>query len=319
MRRECTSEENAILKECGADILTYPGMYKSSRYLPGNQFWVNGGTVLNYLNYNKEDAFLTIAEDDLKDEMGNRCCIKFPVPGDLDIEQGERILLVYTDTDAYIPLRVTERTQSMISMQNPDYFDEVDWDKTVKIPHPAILELDKKPRPLNEQDVETFKQKCNNTKDIKAKNWVGVILSSLLFFMLFALLFVFMVGSFITSPVMAIVAAVVTLAAWGGSTVLFAKVVFSGKTRGLNKMHYKQKVMYLDIREAYSMRINGVKIKNREICVYEYENGELKYSVYLVNNNVFLPKDIPYGKVIYRYSKREKISEYGLNYFASVE
>lgn len=313
MRRECTEEENRLVKDCVADILTYPAIVTRTAYLPGNEFFVNGGTIINYVNYNRDDAYLTIAEDNFRDPMGNICCIQYPVPTNLNVTVGERVILVYSDTGAYIPLKVTERTKSLIPMQNPDYFESVDWNRTVKLPHPAVLDLDKNARPSNEKDMANI-IRVGKSKNDKRLN-IAIVLLSVLILFIFALIFIFSVGSFITSPLMAVVIGVLLLGAWIALTIVIAKGLRSGKTRGLKKLHYKKKVLFLNLRDVSLVRLDGIKIKSKQISVYEYKDGELKIEDYTVNNTVFLPKDIPYGSVVYKYTKGMESSELGLNYF----
>lgn len=260
MKRICTAEEYNLIRTCVSDILTYRGAFDESNVIVGKQFWVNGGTVMNYVSYGANDAWLTIAEDDLRDVVGNYCCVRYQAPTGLEIKVGERILLVYNEDGGYVPLKVNAQTSQLISMNNPDYFDTVDWEKSVKVPHPAILELDQQPRLMNEQEIARFAEKG-------AKFFPGL---------------------------------------------------FRGlKEKQLQKVRYKKKVFYLYENDAVMFRINGVKVRNDQVRVYEYKNGVLADCVYFTKNTNFLPEHIPYGKVIYKYTEKENVGELGLNYFAT--
>ncbi len=258
MKRPCTLEENNLIRSCVADILTYQGLFNTPYEIIGKQFWINGGTIINYVNYNETDAWLTIAEDDLRDIIGNYCCVRYQAPAGLDVKVGERILVVYNEDGVYIPLRVNEQTKQLISMQNPEYFDTVDWDKSIKIPHPAILELDQAPHLMNEQEVAQFAKK---------------------------------------------------------GAQFFPKILRGLKEKQLQKVRYKKKVFYLDTNNDVMFRIYGKKIQNDQVRVFEYKNGKLEDCVYLTKNTNFLPRSIPYGKVIYKYTEKENVSAWGMNYF----
>lgn len=281
--------------------------------LPGKQFRVNGGTVLNYIGVGPDGgAYLTIAEDDLRDEHGSPLCIRYPVPPGLSVTIGERILLVYSDSGAYLPLRLTRQTENMIPMEPPAYFQEVDWDKTKKLPHPAVSELDKKSYLLNEKEVADFAKQCNSLTNIRVKNWVGIILLSFLILFILGLAFIFLVASdLIMDPIAALVTAGVFLVVWAVLTVLITKAALSGAMRGFHKLQYKKKVMFLG-----TNTVGGYKgAPMSYIFIYEYVDGSLKEAEYLIANNVFLPKDIPYGRLIYKYTKEAESYEKGLNYF----
>lgn len=137
---------------------------------------MNGGTIISYVSYSKDNAWITFVEDDLFGAMGGPCSILYPAESYLNnIVPGERIILVYSQNGAYIPMRVTDRTRGMIPMNPPEYFNTTDWVKAEKLSHPSVLNLDKTGYLLNEKEVDTFFKKCNSLKSIQTKNWIGII------------------------------------------------------------------------------------------------------------------------------------------------
>ncbi len=310
MLRECTDWENCILQESRADILTYPELYvlgdkhsifptllgiaaglglgaflasrlpdmdfmwlcllyifcaaaaiglfeliwrwrgysKSRKApLPGNKFRVNGGVILDYLICGENnDAYLMIAEDDLRDAEGNPVRIQYPAKKNLSVRAGQRILIAYNDNGAYMPLRLTDKTNQMIPLEPPAYFQTVNWKETAKLPHPAVMDLDKKSYRMDEKEAEDLADARN------------------------------------------------------------------GMPRGVEKLRYKKKVMFLSIYKKYGF--NEVYMPFVRVC--EYVGGELKQQYYFISNSVFLPEDTPYGKVIYKYSEKEESTEQDLNYFS---
>lgn len=281
--------------------------------LPGTMFHVNGGVILNYVCYNPKDAYLTIAEDDLRDAQGNLICVQYPAPAGLRVTPGQRILIAYSDNGAYIPMYLTQQTAGMIPQNPPAYFYSVDWNQVPKLPHPAALCLDPVSYPMNEHEAETFAKNCNRLKEIRVKNWIAVILTGLLLLGLLFLLFVFLVaGEIITQPIAAVTAGVVELVVWVLLMLVIGRAIFAGKTRELKKLQYKKKVMFLSINTETDF--NG--IPGSYMQVYEYIGGQLKMEKYLIHNNAFLPKDIPYGRVIHRISDTAEHTAMGLYYFS---
>lgn len=279
--------------------------------LPGDKFWVNGGTIIR-IEYSKEGTYLIYAEDDLRDDMGNPCRIRYPAPNSVDVRPGERILLVYSDSDAYIPLKMTERTRYFIPERGPEYIGKVDWNEAVELPHPWAVGLDRRSSMMYEYEKMEFEKKCSSFKSIRIRNWIGIVLLSFLILFLFGILFIVLVaGDIITEFYMAIIFVTLAVLIWLFLTCKFAKAALTGRISGLKKIQYKKKVMFGWSGDIFSEYNNYTKY----IAVYEYVNRTVILVEYPVNGNVFLPKNIPYGKIIYKYSKDAKSCAGDLNFF----
>lgn len=283
---------------------------KAKKHIPGDRFWVNGGTIINYVN-SKEGAYLIFAEDELRDSMGNPCCIAYPAPYGMNVRYGERIILVYSDTGAYIPLRVTGRTQYFIYDRVPEYFYKVNWNEATCLPHPAVMDTDKESFVMNENEAANVVKKCNSIKSIRIRNWIGIVLSSFLILFLSALSFIFLVaGDVITEFSTAVIFVIAVVLIWLFLTYIIARTILAGKVRRLTKIRYKKKVLFHSVNDVYE---NNMYMKY--VSVYEYVNGVLELVSYPSTGNVFLPKNIPYGKIIYKYSKDAKSCARDLNFF----
>lgn len=279
----------------------YLGCRRSSNApLPGEHFSVNGGVVLENTEWDKGEAELLIAEDDLRDEEGRPVRIAYPVLADAPIATGQRIMLAYCDNGAYIPLRLTAENRDMISPEPPAYFQEVNWKDTPKLPHPAVLQLDLSSRQLNEKEAKALAGAYSSRTGIKARNWVGAILLGVLYLMLLGLLFIFLVGTEIIEEQSAgIAAGTILLLAWAALTFFSARGLLRNAHKSLEKLQYRKKVMFsMTYTEGY-MDAASTSYLN----VYEYVDGELRQVNYPIQGNVFLPKDIPYGRVIHKYSR----------------
>lgn len=278
--------------------------------LPGEKFRVNGGTVIG-TKYTKAGAYLIFAEDDFTDSKKNPCSIMYPILYSVKLEPGERILLVYNDVGNYIPLRITDRTRNLVPEYAPAYFAEVDWSKAKSLPHPAIVELDKRSSAMQEKEKVEFVKKCNHSKELFALNWVGIVLFSFLILCLCGILFIFLVADdIITEPSAAVIVVVLLALVWMFLSYRFGRLVLSGRTRKLPKMQYRKKVMFYSMNSAYG---------EDSITVYENINGNVKLLSYPMSCNVFLPKEISYGEVIYKYSQDAENNEGELYFFGSIK
>lgn len=280
--------------------------------LPGDKFWVNGGTVIRTEHSKNEETYLIYAEDDIRDDMGNPCCIMYPAPNSADVRPGERILLVYSDSGAYIPLKITERTRNFIPERGPEYIGKADWNEAVRLPHPGAVVLDRQSSMMYEYEKMEVVKKCAGFKNIRARNWIGIVLLSLLILFLFGILFIVLVAEdIITEFPAAVIFVAAAVLIWLFLTCKFAKAVLTGRISGLKKIRYKKKVMFGWIGDIFNEYNNYTQC----IAVYEYVNGTVIRVEYPANGNVFLPKNIPYGKIIYKYFKEEKSSAGNLNFF----
>lgn len=279
----------------------YLGCRRSSRApLPGEHFSVNGGVVLENTEWGRGEAELLIAEDDLRDEEGRPVRIAYPVLMNASVVTGQRILLAYCDNGAYIPLRLTAENGAMIPPEPPAYLQEVNWQDTPKLPHPAVLQLDRSSRQMNEKETKELARAYSSRTGTKARNWVGVILLGVLYLMLLGLLFIFLVGSgIIEEMAIGITVGVLLLLAWVLLTFFSARGLLRGIDKNMEKLRYRKKVMFsMTYTEGY-MDAASTSYLN----VYEYVDGELRQVNYPIQGNVLLPKDIPYGRVIHKYSR----------------
>lgn len=284
---------------------------KHKKRLPGNKFWVNGGNVIKYINHSEDGPLLVFVEDDLIDAAGKPCCITYPAPYSLNITPGERILLVYSDAGAYIPVRITEQTRNLVPEYEPQYIGSVNLNEAVCLPHPAAMDMDQASYMMNECEIKEAVKKCNRVKSIRTRNWIGIILFSFLILFLAAILFIALVTEdVITELSQALVFLAIVLVVWIILTCGFAGIVLAGHTRGLKKIQYKKKVMFCSVNDAYHN-----SIYEKYISVFEYINGNMELVSYPVTNNYFLPKDTPYGKIIYKYSKEAKSCAKDFNIF----
>ena len=279
--------------------------------LPGEHFSVNGGVVLENTDWDRGETEIIIAEDDLWDEEGRPVRIAYPALRDTSIVTGQRILLVYCDNGAYIPLRLTAETGAMIAPEPPAYFQEVNWEATPKLPHPGVLEIDRRSRQMNEEEKQALVRACCALTNSRAKNWVGIILLGVLYLLLLGLLFIFLVaGEVIEEPSAAILAGTLLALMWVGLTMFSARGIHKGMAKSLGKLQYRKKVMFSMTYTDSNLNAASMSYLN----IYEYVDGELRQENYPIQGNVFLPKDIPFGRVIHKYTKDPEGK--GMNYFS---
>lgn len=279
-------------------------------------FQINGGTVLNYYGNDREGSWLYYAEDDFLDSFGRPYIIQYPVYGMGDVRPGERILLICSEAGDYIPIRVNALTQEMIPMQNPSYFSHVDWSICTRLPHPNAAMMDRTAIRITQSETIAFAKKCNRWKGMKAKQTVGIILMSLLLLFLFAITFIMLVGREVVETPEAILAAGTGLIIlWGLLSYGLARLI-SGVYREHSKLCFRKRVLFHSLTTTFV----GYNIPIKEINVYEYDSvGIIRMMSYPVSTNVFLPKDLKYGTLIYKYSSKDDIETMGANYFGTIE
>lgn len=279
--------------------------------LPGDKFWVNGGTIIRIV-YSKAGVYFIFAEDNLMDIKGNPCCIEYPVSGYENIRYGERILLVYSDSGAYIPLRVTERTRDLIPEHAPEYFDKVDWKEAEVFPHPAVINMDYISSRMYEYERAEVVKKCKRFKNIPIRNRIGIVLLSVLILFLFAFLYIGLVAEgVITEFSTSVILFSFMVLGWLFLTFGFAKAILARCKRETEKIQYKKKVMFHSVNGAYDKG----NIYTKYISVYEYINGVVQLVSYPIKSNIFWTKKIPYGKIIYKYSQDKNSCTKDLNFF----
>lgn len=279
--------------------------------IPGDKFWVNGGTIIRTI-YSKAEVCYIFAEDDIMDSKGNLCCIEYPASCCENVRYGERILLVYSDSGEYIPLRVTERTRDLIPEYAPEYFYKVNWKEAVTLPHPAAVDMDYRSSRMYEYERAEVVKKCKRLKNIPIGNRIGIVLLSFLILLLLALLFIGLVaGDVITEFATAVIFFSFLVLVWLFLTFLFAKAILARCRRKIEKIQYKKKVMFHSVNYAYDKD----NMFTKYISVYEYINGVVKVVSYPINSNIFWKKKIPYGKIIYKYSQETNSCSKDLNYF----
>ncbi len=276
-------------------------------------FQVNGGTVLNYFRDDREGSWLLFAEDDLLDPFGKTYIIEYPVCNMGDIKPGERILLVYCHTGDYIPVHVNALTREMIPMQSPAYFAHTDWNTCTCLPHPNAVLLDRKAYHVNEKETAEFGKKCRNRKGMHARQIIGIVMLSILLLFIFAFIFIMLVaGEVIKTPEIALVAAIGLFTLWGLLAYGMAHLTNTGLSKGFHKFHFRKKVLF------HSVSITDYNVPVKNVTVYEYDSGTIKRLSYPVNN-LFLPKDLIFGTVIYKYSTKEDSKIKDVNYFVTID
>lgn len=310
MKRECTEAENSLIWQNRDSIIT------DSDWLfirPNDKFWVNGGTVLEYKRHYKEGASLIFVEDDLRDKLHRPCCVECAVFSNLDIQPGERIILLYNKDGAYMQMRVTEHTKDMISMEPPEYFKQMNWKTAQKLPHPAVPELDRKSRLMEEAEKKALCKKICTSKRFRKRNWTGVVLSSFcMWFFLFLVLMELVYYDIVVKASTANVVIAMMLLIWGGFTYLIYKVAFTGRMQKLHKLRYQKKVMFLSVGDSYMIKED---IRDM-IYVYEYVHGSIRVRAYPIIENLFLPREVCCGSIIYKYSQEADNKEEEPVYFS---
>ncbi len=320
MRRQCTEYENSILKQSAGNALAYPGVAIWPEQLPGKNFVINGATILHFETRDFRNANLIIAEDDLFDESGRPCSAVCIVSAELHVEIGQRVAVVYCEDGTYALFGLDAQTVNMIPPQPPAYFLDVDWNSARVLPHPSALLLDKEAVPTTKEERKQLHRMFNGTKNMKARNIVGVVMGSFVILMIEALIFIFLGLACLEmendyGEILFVLLIIVLLLAWITLTVAFAKTVFDGKLRGFHKLFYKKRVMLVEYRDSIT---DGIVLGQTALSVYECVDGVFQTVEYPIQGNLKLSDNATYGKVLCKYSKKPGYSAIGLTYFVEM-
>ncbi|MCI8408090.1 MAG: hypothetical protein HFJ09_02305 [Lachnospiraceae bacterium] len=316
MRRQCTEKENQVIRTAIADILPKQALFGGEKNMDANRtFWINGGTVLNYTENIPDGVFLLFVEDDFVDSTGNPYIIKYPVYHMKNIKPEDRIILLYFDTGEFFPICVNEQTKGMISMENPSYFEHVDWNSCICLPHPNVEKIDQTARKMSKGEIAALVRKCISFKGMGARSIFATILLSLGIFLILAVNFIMLVGEEIITAEDTVIAIAI------GECILWVALSFCGKwfccgisPLQIRKLFFRKQVLFDDI-----TTISNYNTPMKKINIYEYESGIIKRKSYLTNNNIFLPKNIKMGTIFNKYSMKKDSETSDINYFGTID
>jgi len=375
--RECTAAENKVLKECAADVLADPVIYKNrcrinilamvielligvifgwsftawiyssggdrasekmvfvctsvavagvcmflwntltermkhKMSIQGEKFRINGGTVINYTSVSKKKAYIIFTEDDLTDAMGRPFCIKYPALPGLQIRYGERIILAYGEKDAYIPLKISGHTNFFVPGREPESFYKTNWNEVLCLPHPEGLDMDRSCIEMSSEESLELMKKAGAIKANRALKWTGNVLLSVILLLLAVIIYIVFINKSIyeelgsAAQIMSVMMPVYLFILY-----LVCKVNYNARVKKTGKMLFKKKVLFHSI----EMKSNGSSYMPH-IFVYEYRNGAIELVAYPFMNNAFGLKDLPYGKLLYKYEKQPNNDKKNLIYFS---
>ncbi len=283
---------------------------KRKKNIPGERFRINGGTVINYTNVSKDKAYIIFAEDDLTDGMGTPCCIKYPALPGLQLQYGERIAIVYSDSGAYIPLKITGSTRFFVTEREPENFYKTNWNDAVCIPHPDGVDMDRKCCEMSADDVSELVKKAGDVKSNRTLKWLGNILLVAMALLLILFVYFTFIDNNAVEDFVSATPIIIVILVYLGLFCICCKVMYHSRVKRLKKMRYRQKVMFHSVNGSYKDYTYL-----QQITVYEYKNGVIELVSYPFVNNTFELKEIPYGKVIYKYSKMLGNDKKNLYYF----
>lgn len=317
MRRQCTEEENQIIRTAIADILSKQALFGREKNVDVNRtLWINGGTVLNYTENFPDGVRLLFVEDDFIDPTGNPYIIKYPVYHMKNIKPEDRIILLYFDTGEFFPICVNEQTKGMIPMEKPSYLEHVDWNSCVCLPHPNAEKLDQTAHKMSKGEIAALMRKCISFKGMGARNIICTILISLGIFLILAVNFIMLVGEEMITAEDTIIAIAI------GGFILWAALSFCGKwlccgisPLQIQKLCFRKQVLFDDI----TTTISNYNTPMKKINVYEYESGIIKRKSYLTNSLIFLPENIKEGMIINKYSVTKDSETSDINYFGTTD
>lgn len=268
-------------------------------------FQINGGTVLQFVQDREQGSCWIFAEDDLLDPYGIPYMLRCPVYGQGPIRPGDRIMLIYCSTGDYIPMRIDGHTSRMIPPESSSYFDKIDWNSCICLPHPNAAVID-------QTDVRVPQgEAIKLNKTLRRSGFLHVIkiaasgLMSLFLLIPFAVLFcILILSGAIRSDTSALIAIIAMIPAWIFLSYKIIKRSFDAEKKQDEIPLYRKKVLFWE----RITEITSYDSVESYISVYEFESGMIKTIKYpvLVNNASLLPKNLRRGTVIYKYHNDNK-------------
>ena len=262
----------------------------------GDKFRINGGTIICYSDDAGQKAYMIYAEDDRLDTEGKFYCIKYPVKSNLQLHYGDRILLLYCENGAYIPMKVSGRTMNMISNQQPDYFYKTDWNTVECLPHPNGVSMDKTMYQMNEHETKKMIRRTTSYKVNRLLNWIGIPVIPLF---ILGISDVFRKVNDRLFDASTLFGKIFVIVIWvGGSIWVCGKLIYCVKVHDLKKIKYRKTVLFHSIHMERQKKMNV-----RCVSVYEYKDGKIKLVSYPFQNAEISLQKMRYGSVLCKYSE----------------
>lgn len=298
MRRKCSEDENNRILKCLENVLTSNTYQANSKRSLGTEFFINGGTVLKHTYSDVDGETIHFIEDDMYDSNGEPYCIIYPIRPNTGIVDGDRILLAYSDTGVYIPLKMSSMLEGMVDSKTPNNISNVDWSKCKNIMHPneAFIDLDESL--LDDTDKKFFAREQKKWRPLKLNGWVVEILLSIIVICILGAVFVVLVGTeILTYFNVAMFVLILLIISWLLISIFMIYLIGASQTMELKKLRYKKRVLF---NYLYSKE-SGLH-KEQYVVVKECINNEMVVRAYFLNEFWKLPDDIVFGDVITKYS-----------------
>lgn len=270
---------------------------KKTAFLEGNVY-INGCTVLG-VNY--KAGFFVYVEDDFWNSDGKLARISFPLPDNVFLNVGERLVAAIEENGSYYLLKVDNSNANMIP-QNCGYnlFDNSNAGilSECVIPHPNSVCLDRYPRSLSPEEKGAI---LGSNGPINKKKEVAIgICVAILYYMITGLVWIVLVGDeIITDFTVAIIAGVLALLLGIGVIFLSVRLFRKSQRKLFSGDITVQSVMFggRDTTMVGTAPMDSVKI-------YEYVNDNLVLNTY---PNPMINGKCDYGTIVYKYVMNKRV------------
>ena len=270
---------------------------KKAAFLEGNVY-INGCTVLG-INY--KAGFFIYVEDDFWNSESRLAQIRFPLPSNVFLNVGERLIAAIEENGSYYLLKVDNSNVNMIP-QNCGYnlFDNSNAGilSECVIPHPNSVLLDRYPRSLSPEE------KCSilgSSGPVNRKREVAIgICVAILYYTITGLIYIALIGGeVITDFTVAGIVGVLALLLGIGVIFLSVRLFRKSQRKMFSGDITVQSVMFggRDTTMVGTAPIDSVKI-------YEYVNDNLVLNTY---PNPMVSGKCDYGTIVYKYVMNKRV------------
>ena len=270
----------------------------------GNKFEFVGGTIIQrseFLTYTE----ILFCEDGLVDENNVPYLMESVVSK--GIFERDRIIVFYKEDGTRYLIPIDGDNWKLVGNNIPEYVKNIEYGKAKKIIHRNALKVEKKPTKLSKEEKKNLLNKYN--KILKKGRFIFCgILTSLIWFILIALLVIFLIVELESNVFLGILTLVIGIISW--IVVSFFTIRSFYKYSSLKRVNYKRAILFKGI---YKTKLNA------EVHGYYYNgsNWILGYYTMASGNEVIL-KNIRYGDIIYIYSKNENPVNEELCFFEKI-
>ena len=257
----------------------------------GKNFKYVGATIIQRSEFPTYTELL-FCEDELVDENNIPYLMVSYVPK--GIFERDRIIVFYKENGTRYLIPIDGDNWTLVGNNIPENVKNIDYGKAKKIRHRNALKAEKTPIKLTKAEKNNLLNKYN--KILKKGRFIfSGILLSFLWFMLIAILLIFLIVKLRNNVFLGVITLISGITSW--MIISFFTIRLFYKYSALKKVNYKSELLFKGIYKTKTYT---------QIQGYYYDGSTWLLGYYAIpSGNEKILQNIRYGEIIYRYSKNE--------------